>query len=268
MVARTKERKSMNLNLKDKVVLITGSSSGVGKKIAFAFAAEGAKVVINYLKNDKLDFGQDAAAVVAEIKQTYGTDAVAIAADMSVEAQIIAMFDTSASTIGAVDILVNNAAYLPKGPLQNYTETEWNYTFQVNVTGAFTACKELIKRLRERGVKGKIVNVASQAAFFGSTSGHLPYDASKGALVSMTRAIAREVAKEGINVNAVAPGMVMTEMVAKLWEERKEQYLSRIPLYRIAQPEEIASVILFLASDMSSYMTGTTLDVTGGLMMR
>jgi len=258
----------MNLNLKDKVVLITGSSSGVGKKIAFAFASEGAKVVINYLKNDKLDFGQDADAVVAEIKQTYGTDAVAIAADMSVEAQIIAMFDKAASTIGAIDILVNNAAYLPKGPLQNYTETEWNYTFQVNVTGAFTACKELIKRLRERGVKGKIVNVASQAAFFGSTSGHLPYDASKGALVSMTRAIAREVAKEGINVNAVAPGMVMTEMVAKLWEERKEQYLSRIPLYRIAQPEEIASVILFLASDMSSYMTGTTLDVTGGMMMR
>jgi 3-oxoacyl-[acyl-carrier protein] reductase len=258
----------MNLNVKDKVVLITGSSGGIGREIALAFAAEGAKVVINYRKKEGFDRAKDAETVVEEIRQTYGTEAVAIAADMAVEAQIIEMFAQAAATIGEVDILVNNAAYLPKGPLENYTEAEWNHTFQVNVTAAFIASKELIKRLRARGVKGKIINVASQAAFFGSTSGHLPYDASKGALVSMTRAMAREVAREGINVNAIAPGMVMTKMVAKIWEERKEQYLSRIPLYRIAQPEEIASVILFLASDMSSYMTGTTLDVTGGMMMR
>jgi len=258
----------MDLNLKDKVVVVTGASSGVGKKIAAGFAAEGARTVVNYLKNEKLDFGADAAAVAEDIRRTYGTDSVAVAADMSVESQIVAMFDEAESALGPVDVLVNNAAYLPKGPIQNYSEAEWNYTFQVNVTGAFTACKELIRRLRLRGAKGKIVNLASQAAFLGSTSGHLPYDASKGALVSMTRAIAREVAKEGINVNAVAPGMVMTEMVAKLWEERKEQYLSRIPLYRIAQPEEIADVIVFLASDRASYMTGTTLDLTGGLMMR
>ena len=258
----------MDLKLKGKVVIITGASSGVGKKMAFGFAAEGAKVVVNYLKNDTLDFAADASSVVDEIKCTYGTDAAAVAADMSVEAQIIAMFDAAEASLGPVDVLVNNAAYLPKGPIQNYSEAEWNYTFQVNVTGAFTASKELIRRLRARGAKGKIVNIASQAAFLGSTSGHLPYDASKGALVSMTRAIAREVAREGINVNAVAPGMVMTEMVAKLWEERKEQYLSRIPLYRIAQPEEIANVVVFLASDAASYMTGATLDLTGGQMMR
>ena len=260
----------MDLKLKDKVVIITGASGGLGRKIAFGFAAEGAKVVVNYLKNEEkgLDFGADAAAVVEEIKQTYGTDAVALAADMAFEEQIVKLFDDTEATLGPVDVLVNNAAYLPKGPLVNYSEAEWNYTFQVNVTGAFTASKELIKRLRARGVTGKIVNLASQAAFLGSTSGHLPYDSSKGALISMTRAIAREVAREGINVNAVAPGMVMTEMVAKIWEERKEQYLSRIPLYRIAQPEEIANVIVFLASDASSYMTGTTTDLTGGLMMR
>ena len=260
----------MDLKLKDKVVIITGASGGLGRKIAFGFAAEGAKVVVNYLKNEEkgLDFGADAAAVVEEIKQTYGTDAVALAADMAFEEQIVKLFDDTEAALGPVDVLVNNAAYLPKGPLVNYSEAEWNYTFQVNVTGAFTASKELIKRLRARGVTGKIVNLASQAAFLGSTSGHLPYDSSKGALISMTRAIAREVAREGINVNAVAPGMVMTEMVAKIWEERKEQYLSRIPLYRIAQPEEIANVIVFLASDASSYMTGTTTDLTGGLMMR
>jgi len=252
----------MDLKLKDKVVLITGASKGIGKQVAFAFAAEGAKVVVNYRQS-----AQDAEAVVAEIRKTYNTDAVAIEADMGVEAEILALFDKTVTTLGEVDVLVNNAAYLPKGPLENYTESEWNHTFQVNVTGAFTACKELIRRLRARGAKGKIVNVSSQAAFLGSTSGHLPYDASKGALISMTHALAREVAREGINVNAVAPGMVMTEMVAKLWEQRKEQYLVHIPLNRIAEPEEIANVILFLASEKSSYMTGTTLDVTGGRLM-
>lgn len=260
----------MDLKIKDKVAIVTGSSGGVGKAIALALAAEGAKVVVNYLKNEAkgLDFGPDAHSVVAEIKQRFGADAVAAPADLSCERQIIALFDAAEAQLGPVDILVNNAAYLPKGPLTGYSVEEWNYTFQVNVTGCFVACRELIKRLRARQAKGKIVNIASQAAFLGSTSGHLPYDASKGAVVSMTRAIARETAKEGINVNAVAPGMVMTEMVAKIWEERKEQYLSRIPLYRIAQPEEIASVVTFLASEGASYMTGTTLDLTGGMLMR
>ena len=260
----------MDLKIKDKVAIVTGSSCGVGKAIAFALAAEGAKVVINYLRNEAkgLDFVKDAAAVVAEIKRRYGTDAVAVAADLSCEQQVIAMFDAAEAGLGPVDILVNNAAYLPRGPLTGYSVEEWNYTFQVNVTGAFVACRELVKRLRARQAGGKIVNLASQAAFLGSTSGHLPYDASKGAVVSMTRAIARETAQEGINVNAVAPGMVMTEMIAKVWEERKEEYLSRIPLRRIAQPGEIANAVTFLASDAASYMTGTTLDLTGGMLMR
>lgn len=259
----------MDLKIKDKVAIVTGSSSGVGKAIAFALAAEGVKVVVNYLKNEAkgLDFGDDARAVVAEIKRRFGTDCVAVA-DLACEQQIIALFDAAEAQLGPVDILVNNAAYCPKGPLTAYSVEEWNYTFQVNVTGCFVTCRELVKRLRARQAKGKIVNIASQAAFLGSTSGHLPYDSSKGAVVSMTRAIARETAKEGINVNAVAPGMVLTEMIAKIWEERKEQYLSRIPMCRIAQPEEIASVVTFLASDAASYMTGTTLDLTGGLMMR
>ncbi len=260
----------MDMKIKDKVAIVTGSSSGVGKAIAFALAAEGAKVVINYLKNEAkgLDFVNDALAVVGEIKQRYGTEAIAVAADLACEEQIIAMFDAVEAKLGPADILVNNAAYCPKGPLTAYSVEEWNYTFQVNVTGCFVTCRELVKRLRVRQSKGKIINIASQAAFLGSTSGHLPYDSSKGAMVSMTRAIARETAKEGINVNAIAPGMVMTEMIAKIWEERKEQYLARIPLNRIAQPEEIASVVVFLASDAASYMTGTTLDLTGGLMMR
>jgi 3-oxoacyl-[acyl-carrier protein] reductase len=145
---------------------------------------------------------------------------------------------------------------------------EWEKTFRVNVTGAFVACQEHVRRLLETGRRGKIVNLVSQAAFLGSTSGHLPYDSSKGALVSMTRAVAREVAAKGINVNAVAPGMVRTEMVADKLAANLDKYLSRIPLNRIAEPEDVANAVVFLASAAADYMTGTTLDLTGGLLMR
>jgi NAD(P)-dependent dehydrogenase (short-subunit alcohol dehydrogenase family) len=156
------------------------------------------------------------------------------------------MFDQLEQAFGPVDVLVNNAAHCPSGPLESYAREEWERTFAVNVTGAFQASQEFIQRLRTRRAPGRIVYIASQAAFLGAASGHLPCDASKGALISMTRALAREVALESIAMNAVAPGMVMTEMVAEIWEQRKEKYLARIPLHRIGQPEEIAKVAVFL----------------------
>ena len=258
----------MDLNLYDKVAIVTGASSGLGKAIALMLAEEGAQVVVNYLRtaDGKLDFTDDAEAVVQQIID-YGGQAVAVAADMSVEDDIINMFTTVSEQFGPVDILVNNAAYLPKGPITGYTQAEWNYTFQVNVTGMFIASRELVKRLLEEERPGKIVNIASLAAFMGSTTGHLPYDSSKGAMVSFTRALAREVSKNAINVNAVAPGMIKTEMVAKTWEERKDRYLARMPIGRIAEPEEVASVAVFLASEAASYLCGATIDVTGGMMM-
>ena len=258
----------MDLNLYGKVAIITGASSGLGKAIAFMLAEEGAAIAVNYLQtaDGKLDFTDEADAVVDEITNTGG-QALAVPADMSVEDDILAMFTRVEEQLGPVDILVNNAAYLPKGPITGYTQDEWNYTFQVNVTGMFIASRELVKRLLEDERPGKIVNIASLAAFMGSTSGHLPYDSSKGAMVSFTRALAREVSKNGINVNAVAPGMIKTEMVAKLWEERKDRYLARMPIGRIALPEEVASVAVFLASDAASYICGATIDVTGGMMM-
>jgi len=253
----------MKLDLNDKVVLVTGGSRGIGKAICHAFAEEGAKVGVNYCRS------RDGAEAIAEaINQSQAPgQAVAIGGDLGDPATITSMFDALEEAFGPTDILVNNAAYCPSGPIESYSVEEWEKTFRINVTGAFVASQELVKRLRARGAGGKIVNIASQAAFLGSTSGHLPYDASKGALVSMTRAIAREVATEGINVNAVAPGMVMTEMVAEIWERRKDTYMARIPMKRIAEPREVADVTLFLASAASSYMTGATLDVTGGTMM-
>jgi 3-oxoacyl-[acyl-carrier protein] reductase len=253
----------MKLGLKNKVALVTGGSRGIGKAICLALAGEGVKVGVNYVSSRA-----KAEDVARTIKKEYGVAAVAVRGDVGKEKDIRAMFNMLERKLGPVSILVNNAAYCPSGPISSYTRKVWEHTFNINVTGAFLASQELIRRLRARKLKGKIVNITSQAAFFGSTSGHLPYDSSKGALISMTRAIAREVAEEGINVNAVAPGMVMTEMVAQILEKKKDFYLSRIPMKRIAQPEEVANVVVFLASDASSFMTGTTLDVTGGLMMR
>jgi 3-oxoacyl-[acyl-carrier protein] reductase len=170
--------------------------------------------------------------------------------------------------LGSIDVLVNNAAYCPSGPITSYTSEEWEKTFAINVTGMFVASRELIKKWLAAEKQACIVNIASQAAFRGSTTGHLPYDSSKGAMISFTDGLAREVARQGIRVNAIAPGLVRTEMVAETWEKKKEKYLERIPLYRIAEPEEIARVAVFLASSAASYITGATIDASGGMVMR
>jgi len=253
----------MKLNLRGKTALVTGGSRGIGAAICRDLADEGVNLGINYNRS-----AEEAEALARELREGAGVAAVAVQGDLAEEGDIIGMIDAIEAQLGGIDILVNNAAHCPGGPIGSYSREEWERTFSINVTGCFLACREVVGRWRERGVKGRIVNLVSQAAFFGSTSGHLPYDSSKGAVVSMTRAIAREVAPDGIRVNAVAPGMVKTEMVKRLLDTKLEFYLSRIPLGRIAEPEEIASIVTFLASDAASFMTGTTLDATGGLMMR
>jgi 3-oxoacyl-[acyl-carrier protein] reductase len=253
----------MELNLKGKVALVTGGSHGLGSAICQSLAAEGAIVGVNYRQSLA-----KAESVIKQLKSTYHVEAIPVPGDMAKEEDIVAMFDILEKEYSNIDILVNNAAFCPSGPITGYTIDEWEYTFQVNVTGVFVACRELVKRLLSSKRKGRIVNISTQAAFRGSTSGHLPYDSSKGAIGSMTIALAREVAKQGIGVNAVAPGMIRTEMVAELWRKNKEKYLARIPLHRIAEPEEIANVVTFLASEASSYITGATIDVSGGMMMR
>jgi len=251
----------MRLNLSGKVALVTGGSRGIGAAICRALAEEGVRVGVGYTERaDKAD------AVVRAIEDAGG-EACAVRGDLERQEDIVALFDALEGRFGTVDILVNNAAHCPGGPLASYSVAEWEKTFRVNVTGAFVACQEHVRRLLAAGRKGKIVNISSQAAFLGSTSGHLPYDASKGALISLTRALAREVAASGINVNAVAPGMVRTEMVADKLAANLNRYLSRIPINRIAEPEDIASAVVFLASDAAGYMTGATLDLTGGLLM-
>lgn len=251
----------MQLNLRGKTALVTGGSRGIGAAICRALAAEGVDIGFSYQTQSEA-----AEALVAELRGT-GVRAVALQADMGDEAAVLEFLTRATQALGPAEILVNNAAICPSGPVESYSWETWERTFRVNVAGAFLASRELARAWKERQVPGRIVNIASQAAFLGSTSGHLPYDSSKGALVSMTRALARELGPFGIRVNAVAPGLVKTEMVGKNLETKLESYLARIPLKRIADPEEIASIAVFLASDAASCMTGATVDATGGMIM-
>ena len=253
----------MDLKLEDKVALVTGGSRGLGKAISLALAAEGASVAVSYQQN-----ADKAEAVVTELRSTHGVEAMAVGADVSNEADVLEMFRRVEARFSRVDVLVNNAAVCPTCRVKDLTLDQWTRTLQVNLTGTFLTCREMVRRLLAEGRTGRIVNVSSAAAFLGSTTGHAPYDASKGGVVSLTISLAREVAPQGIAVNAVAPGMIYTDMTAETIRANEPKYLARIPLGRIADPAEIADVVVFLASEQASYMTGATVDVSGGMLMR
>ena len=252
----------MDLDLKDKVALITGASQGLGKAICLLLASEGAKIALNYRSSAKR-----AEEVIQEIKDKYNTEAISIYADVSKESDVVAMFDKIDETFGRIDVLINNAAYCPTCRVADMTEQVWNYTLQVNLTGTFLCSREFVRRLQDRQQGGRIVNISSQAAFRGSTTGHAPYDASKGGIVSVTISLAREVAEKNIMVKCVAPGLMHTEMMDKALRANMQKYINRVPVRRIGKPEEIARMVVFLASRGSDYMTGATVDVSGGLAM-
>jgi 3-oxoacyl-[acyl-carrier protein] reductase len=180
---------------------------------------------------------------------------------------VVAAFDAVAGGLAEPDVLVNNAAVCPRGPAARTTRGGFQEVLDVNLTGAFLCCRELVRRLEGARRPGRIVNVASTAAFTGSSSGQIAYDASKGGLVSLTISLAREVAGLGITVNALAPGYLLTDMMAEKFRAAPERYLARIPMGRLGELSEVAAAAVFLASRRASYLTGTVLNVSGGLLM-
>lgn len=246
----------MEYNMKGKIALITGAADGCGKAIATALSKEGVKVILHDLTIKE--------SLLEENIKILGENASYVTADLSDEKQIEEMW----SKVGSADILVNNAGIWPTAYVTEMSADAFKKTLDINLIAPFILCRNFVNQCLKEGKKGKIVNMVSQAAFHGSTSGHAHYAASKAGLVAFTVSLAREVAKHGINVNAVAPGMMRTPMNKQALDEREDKYLERIPLGRIADASEVAEVVAFLCSSSADYMTGATLDVTGGMLMR
>ena len=280
----------MDLHLKDQVVLVTGGSTGLGRAIATLLAAEGAKVAINYVVHPEI-----AQTLSNELTATYGVKTRAVYADVSREDEVLAMFGEVEKTLGPVDALVNNAAYVDNFTCQELPLEEFRKCVDVNLQGMFLCSRELIRRLLARDATvppaqqavppaqqavppaqsavpparslGRIVNVASQAAVRGSMHGKTAYDMTKAGMCGFTRSLAFEVGQHGINVNAILPGFMYTDIIAKEIDANLDATKKRSLLNRIARVDEVAQVAVFLCSDRASYMIGASVDVSGGMAL-
>jgi 3-oxoacyl-[acyl-carrier protein] reductase len=251
------------MRLKDKTALITGSSRGIGKATALLFAKEGANVIVNYVSNRK-----EAEHVSEEIKK-MGRKSITVKADVSNREEVSMMVKQIIETFGRIDILVNNAAIVWKPTnILNATKEEWEKLINVNLLGTYFCVQEVAPYMMKQKY-GKIVNISSNAALGTAFSAHIAYDASKAAIVNLTKRLALELGPHGIAVNSVAPGMTKTEMIGigrnegeirKLIEDRART----TSLRRLAEPFEVANVVLFLSSDESSYVIGQVIVVDGG----
>lgn len=246
----------------DKVLLITGAGRGIGAATALLAAERGYAVCVNYLRN-----AEAAASVVKEISSKGGR-AVAVAADVSVEADVVRLFQEVDQKLGPLTALVNNAGIVDKqSRVDEMTAARLQRMFTVNVTASFLCAREAVRRMSTKhgGKGGAIVNVSSAASRIGGPGEYVDYAASKGAVDTMTIGLAKEVAEEGIRVNAVRPGIIYTDIHASGGEpNRVERVKASIPMKRGGQPIEVAHAILWLLSDEASYCTGTIIDVAGG----
>ena len=252
----------MDLHLTNKIALVTGGASGLGKAIVTILAEEGANVAINYRSKKS-----EADSLAEQIQKQYGVKATAVYADVSNENDVRSTFEEIEKTLGPVDIAVNNAAYCANPECADLTLEEFRKCVDINLQGTFLVCRETVRRLQARSAPGNIVNVSSQAAVRGSQSGKTAYDMTKAGILGFTRSLALETAKDNILVNAVLPGLMYTEIIAKFVDADPERFNKRSPLGRIARTEEIAQIIVLLCSDRASYMTGASVDISGGMAL-
>ena len=245
-----------------KVVLITGASRGIGAATARLAARQGFSVCVNYRQSK-----EEAESVVADI-EARGGNAFAVEADISVEADVILMFEACDRRYGRLDALVNNAGILEtQTRLESIDTARLQRIFATNVFGVFTCARQAVRRMSTRfgGTGGSIVNVSSAAARLGAPNEYIDYAASKAAIDAMTIGLAKEVANEDIRVNAVRPGLIYTDIHASGGEPgRVDRVKSSVPMSRGGTPEEVARAILWLLSDEASYTTGSFIDVAGG----
>ena len=247
------------MQIEGKVAFVTGASRGIGRSIALTLAEAGADVAVNYAGN-----AAAAEEVAAEIRK-MGRRALILQGDVSQTEAAASMLDAVVAEFGRCDILVNNAGITRDGLLMRMKEEDWDAVLNTNLKGVFNCTKAALKYMMKQRA-GKIVNIASVVGIMGN-AGQANYAAAKAGCIGFTKSVAKEVASRGITVNAVAPGLIATDMTSILPEKVIEEMAAGIPLKRAGQPVDVAKAVLFLVSDDAAYITGQTLNVDGGMVM-
>jgi 3-oxoacyl-[acyl-carrier protein] reductase len=247
------------MKFEGKVALVTGAARGIGKAIALKLAQEGADVVVT-------DVDLEGAQRVAQEIEGLGYKAKAIQADVSQREAVQRLVSKAVSVFGQIDILVNNAGIIRRGTFLEHDPQDWEKVLSVNLGGTFNCAKEVVPLMVKQG-GGKIINISSVVGKMGDIASAPSYGTSKGAINTFTKSLARELAPYGINVNAVAPHAIETDMSREWSEEKRRQIVEAIPLKRLGKSEEVAEVVAFLASDGAGFITGQILDVNGGYLM-
>lgn len=242
-----------------KVAVVTGGSRGIGKAIALSLASEGYDVIINYRSK-----AEEAEGVVSEMKN-IGSNAKAIRSDIANYQEVETMMEEILASYGQIDVLVNNAGITKDQLMLRMSEDDFTQVVDINLKGTFNCVKAVTKSMfKKRG--GCIINISSVIGLIGNV-GQVNYAASKAGIIGMTKALAKEYAARNIRVNAIAPGFIDTDMTDTLPQELKEKILSNIPLNSLGKPEDVADMVVFLASDKSKYVTGQVIAVDGGMTM-
>lgn len=245
----------MRIDLSGKTALVTGSTRGIGHAIAVALAECGARVAV--VGRDKSRADQVAASL--------GGGAQGFACDVKEIAQVTALIEDVEKTFGSIDILVNNAGLTRDNIMLRLKDEDWDAVLNVNLRSAFASIRAATRGMMKRR-SGRIINIASVVGIIGN-KGQTNYSASKAGLIGLTKSVAREFASRGILANVVAPGFIETDMTGALTSQQREQLSSQIPLERLGSPQDVAAAVVFLASDLSSYITGQVLVVDGGMVM-
>lgn len=247
------------MHLTDKVALVTGASRGIGRAIAILMAKQGADVVVNYSGSE------GAAQETVDAILALGRKAIKVKANVGNAEEVAAMVEEAHTAFGRIDILVNNAGITRDGLLMRMKDNDWDDVMNINLKGVYLVTKAVSKIMMKQR-SGKIVNMTSVVGVTGN-AGQANYSASKAGVIGFTKTCAKELASRGITVNAIAPGFIHTDMTDVLPDKVKEAMVQTIPVGRMAEPEEVAVVATFLASDMASYITGQVINVDGGMVM-
>lgn len=246
----------ITIDLSGKTAFVTGSSQGIGESIARTLHEAGCRVGINFFDDPDGVNRSRANAIVEDL----GENAMAIAGDVRQQEQMDSALDQLTERFGGLDILVNNAGILRDRTLKKMTEQEWQDVIDTNLSGVFHSCKAAVDRINEGGRIISIASLAAATGFFGQAN----YVAAKSGVIGLTKVLSKELARKQITVNAVAPGVINTEMGESIPEENRKWMIAQVPLGRFGEPEEIAQTVLFLASDLASYISGQTIHVNGG----